>query len=543
MTRPVRAPAQGAARVVADDAPADRRRAVPARRADARRCSRGSCPRSSRRPRATSCRRIPIPTPVAGRRGRPALEEPRPVRGVRGDRAGDGRRSPRNGIAARPRSSCRRRVSRGAFLGAKVVGASGSSSACASLLVGRCSAGSTRPSCSSRCRSAGWVAFAVLAWLGLCAWAAITFLGLDRDRVDRGRGRDRVRGAARPVAAVGHPERSRSSCRAASPGRRWRWRPGRRSRPATSLDPGRLTHARPRSPLALGAVAAGRSGGRSSRPTCEPGPPSDDVARAQNPAISAGARSRARRGSRPCPAPSNGGGIRIDAGVSDSRERDPDLADDAPRRMLHARPSSRAATASGEANAATTSLIGPAGTSAASSAASHAADVPLEEPLGQHRPQLGAPLDAGAVRREARIVGQLGQPERHAEPRPLPLRPDRRPRSPRRRSRTSRTGRCSGARCRGDRARRPPTNAFCAWLTRLASVAPRIDTSTRWPRPATAPRLALARPTSAASTPTAPSIPVTTSLIATPDLGRAAASSSAAPVIDISPLVAWMMKS
>ena len=88
----------------------------------------------------------------------------------------------------------------------------------------------------------------------------------------------------------------------------------------------------------------------------------------------------------------------------------------------------------------------------------------------------------------------------------------------------------------------PPTNAFWAWLTRLASVAPRIDTSTRCPRPATA-LPSRSRPSSAARTPTAPSIPVTTSLIATPTLVGAPPSPSGLPVIDISPLVAWMMKS
>ena len=89
---------------------------------------------------------------------------------------------------------------------------------------------------------------------------------------------------------------------------------------------------------------------------------------------------------------------------------------------------------------------------------------------------------------------------------------------------------------------RSVANAFCAWLTRLASVAPRIDTSTRWPR-AIARRARAPRPTSAASTPTAPSIPVTTSLIATPTLVGPPPSSSVAPVIDISPLAAWMTKS
>ena len=51
------------------------------------------------------------------------------------------------------------------------------------------------------------------------------------------------------------------------------------------------------------------------------------------------------------------------------------------------------------------------------------------------------------------------------------------------------------------------------------------------------------RPTSAPSTETAPSIPVTTSLIATPTFVGCPPSASGAPVIDISPLAAWITKS
>jgi hypothetical protein len=43
--------------------------------------------------------------------------------------------------------------------------------------------------------------------------------------------------------------------------------------------------------------------------------------------------------------------------------------------------------------------------------------------------------------------------------------------------------------------------------------------------------------------PTAPSIPETTSLIATPTFVDSPPSASGAPVIDMSPLAAWMTKS
>ena len=51
------------------------------------------------------------------------------------------------------------------------------------------------------------------------------------------------------------------------------------------------------------------------------------------------------------------------------------------------------------------------------------------------------------------------------------------------------------------------------------------------------------RPISPASTATAPSIPVTTSLIATPTLVAPPPSSSEAPVMLMSPLTAWITKS
>ncbi len=88
----------------------------------------------------------------------------------------------------------------------------------------------------------------------------------------------------------------------------------------------------------------------------------------------------------------------------------------------------------------------------------------------------------------------------------------------------------------------PLTNAFWAWFTRLARVEPSSETSIRWPSPAIADPVR-SRPTSAARMATVPSIPLTTSLIATPTLVGSPPSSSDAPVIDMSPLAAWITKS
>ncbi len=71
----------------------------------------------------------------------------------------------------------------------------------------------------------------------------------------------------------------------------------------------------------------------------------------------------------------------------------------------------------------------------------------------------------------------------------------------------------------------PVAKAFWAWLMSIASVDSSSDTSIRWPTP----------DRSAASTPTAPSSPVTTSVIATPSFVGWPPSPSEKPVIDISP--------
>ena len=113
------------------------------------------------------------------------------------------------------------------------------------------------------------------------------------------------------------------------------------------------------------------------------------------------------------------------------------------------------ATASGDANAATTSLIGPTGISPASSTVVQSAVSRSRNRAGQER--TAAPPRRStrvAVRREARVLGEGRQSEHGTEPPPLTLRPDRdRDRAVSRR-RTSRKARCSGERSRagpGDR--------------------------------------------------------------------------------------------
>ena len=68
----------------------------------------------------------------------------------------------------------------------------------------------------------------------------------------------------------------------------------------------------------------------------------------------------------------------------------------------------------------------------------------------------------------------------------------------------------------------PDTNAFCAWLTRPASVAPRIETSTRWPAPACGTGIALA-PDERAEQPDGTEQPGQDVADRHADLGRAAA--------------------
>ena len=135
-----------------------------------------------------------------------------------------------------------------------------------------------------------------------------------------------------------------------------------------------------------------------------------------------------------------------------------------------------------------------------------------------------------------------GEPERLAQAAATGARCRRRPRSRRRPSRTSRTGRCSGGRCRAGPGAAPADERVLGLVDehrQRGSEQRHVDPLAA---PASGPR-SRSRPTSAARTATAPNSPVTTSLIATPDLGRLAAVRVGAPVIDISPPTAWTTKS
>ena len=199
-----------------------------------------------------------------------------------------------------------------------------------------------------------------------------------------------------------------------------------------------------------------------------------------------------------------------------------------PRRDAPARRSSRA-PASGEANAARMSLIGPHGMSAASSAASQSAVERVGEPRRQQR----------AERRRARstrspFVAKRGSPasagstERRAQPEPLPLRADGdRDRAVGGRERLVRHDVRMGV------AEPPGRDAADERVLRLVhQAAPASIRATRGrsagPRRRSRTRCARARP-ARARTATAPSIPLTTSLIATPTLVGSPPSSSDAP--------------
>ena len=158
---------------MADAAPADRRRALPAGRPDL--AAARAVPAGDHHGAAgDQLPAIPIPTPVAADAADQLWKNLGPVRGVRGDRAGDGLRG--HGTGSRHgRVRAVEDASRAARSSAPRSRASGWCWRSASSWPSRW-AGSTRRSCSSRCRSSAGSRLAVLAWLGLAAWAAITFL-------------------------------------------------------------------------------------------------------------------------------------------------------------------------------------------------------------------------------------------------------------------------------------------------------------------------------------------------------------------------------
>ena len=161
---------------MADAAAADRRRPVPAGRADL--AAAGQVPaRHHQGGRGRPAAVVPAPDPGRRRCGDPDLEEPRPVRRVRGDRPVDGRglhgTGSRDGSVRAVQDRLARRIPRGQ---------------------GRRHRGDPRDLHRAGVAVAwvyaailfeplpvgGWIAIALLAWLGLAAWAALTFLGSDR---------------------------------------------------------------------------------------------------------------------------------------------------------------------------------------------------------------------------------------------------------------------------------------------------------------------------------------------------------------------------
>ena len=177
------------------------------------------------------------------------------------------------------------------------------------------------------------------------------------------------------------------------------------------------------------------------------------------------------------------------------------------------------ATASGEANAARMSLIGPAGMSAASRTESHSAEV-----RSRNR---SASVGRSSARRSTRspFVAKRGSSASAGRPSATHTRghwrsePTATAISPSAVSNVS-YGTMLGCALPRRPGATPDTNAFWAWLTSADSVEASSEMSMRWPVPDAGPS-ARSRATSDASTLTAPSIPVITSLIATPTFDRA----------------------
>ena len=187
----------------------------------------------------------PDPDPDRGRRRRPALEEPRPVRGVRRDHPGDGRgrrRRQERGTAAFVLS---KPVAAGAFLAAKVVA------------IGAVLAVSRR----SLAVAVGWVYTAILFEpLPIAGWIALAAAGLARPRAPGRRSRSsasRSPAPRRPRPGIGFVALLVLSIVSADPGARpvhaGRARRRRRSALATGdagrrrrdlVDPGRRRRSR-----------------------------------------------------------------------------------------------------------------------------------------------------------------------------------------------------------------------------------------------------------------------------------------------------------
>ena len=435
--------AQGAARVVADVPAPDRRPACSCSSGSARRCSRGSCRRSSRRPAATSFGDLQLPTPTAATRS-----------------TSSGRTSPSSGRS--PRSSWRwapspgrqdrgtaafvlsKTASRGGFLGAKVVAIA------AVLGIG------TRPGRGGRLDLHGDPVRAAerpgldragRRWPGLGSWPG---------RRSRSSAAPSPAPRPRPRASGSWPCSSFRSCRrsrasrhtrqAGSRVRPWRWRRVHRSRSATSCCPVALDGGPDRGRARCRRLVVPPPG------ALAPGQTTPSRRRA---AICAGVRPQRREDRRRCPG-------RAAAAASGSSRASRDSRNGIPTCRMTPQAGCSCSTvipraaASGDANASTMSRIG---------AARDLGRLERGEPgragraRGSARRATGRSTARCSTRSpfdgEARVRGQVRQPERLAEAPPLALGADGDRDRRRLPSRTSRTGRCSGARCRDGRARRP----------------------------------------------------------------------------------------
>ena len=122
--------------------------------------------------------------------------------------------------------------------------------------------------------------------------------------------------------------------------------------------------------------------------------------------------------------PSAGGGVRTDAGVRGQLERHADLPDDAPGRMLllDGHPERLRLRRSERRHDV---VDRPARDLGRVERGEPVRGRARREARRQDRAELARSLDPVAVRREARIVGQLRRTDRRAQPRPLALRADR----------------------------------------------------------------------------------------------------------------------
>ena len=236
-------------------------------------------------------------------------------------------------------------------------------------------------------------------------------------RLRRGRGRRRVRGAPRAVDRLGRA--GRRALPARRPGRSGRRDGcGRAGRPRRCPGAGHLDgrpDRRGRRSRGLvvpppGALSATVRALRRPRRRATRRPPRG--------------RSRARRGSRRCPGRGWAAASGSSAGVAASVNGMP-ACRITPQAGCSCSTVIPSATASGDAKAAATSLIGPARDLGHVQDSQPVGRRSAGEPRGQDGAQLGSSLDPVAVGGEPGVAREVGQTDRHAEPRPLALGPGR----------------------------------------------------------------------------------------------------------------------